>query len=384
MRIQFTLVFLLTGCLVLLFNACDKDDSSTIIQSGLDVETFESDKLNAFPIVGSMKTGSPNYPELDGRDVDPIWGLTEPYEIETNSSAGPGPRVTLKALYDNYYLFLLATWEDTSRSDEKDIWWFGSGESRDTTYAESEDYDWHKITETYTGQLARLSKVRVDTTVTPPDTQFVYNYSPVHLSGGEDALALLFNVSSKNFLNCSNLCHGNTMKTDAGELADLWMWGATRTDPKEYADDKYLTDAGFEDDSGDEIFDANEEDGLPGLQASTDPGANVPVLVDSNAIRFYPNLPWKGGNTIPGYIMHEPFGSKADITVKAVYRDGKWTLEMRRHLDTLMEDGSDIIFDPDVDSNVEFHLAVYDNNAGSDHAVSSQVHLLHFLQFNEE
>jgi len=195
---------------------------------------------------------------------------------------------------------------------------------------------------------------------------------------------VLFNVNSANFINCSNLCHGSTMQTDAGELADLWIWGATRTDPKDYADDKYLTDAGFVDDSGDEIFDVNENEGLPIQQAATDPGANVPVLVDSGAIRFYPNLPWKGGNTIPGYIMHEPFGSKADIVVRSAYREGKWTLEMRRHLDTLMEDGSDTIFNPDVDANIEFHSAVYDTSGGSNHAISSDVHLLHFLQFNEQ
>jgi hypothetical protein len=386
MRIH-TYVILLSVCCsaFFFFTACNKDQTTTVLQSGLKIEPFEKDKLNALPIIGYLKTDAPLYPVVDGDAKEAIWSLTEPFDIQTTADEkGFAPTITMKALYDNYYLFLLATWQDTSQSAQKNIWWYGSPNPGDTTYATRKDYTWTQISAPYYGTLARLQKIRVDTTTTPPDTQYVYDYSSVKFSGDEDAFAIMFNVNSTNFLNCTNFCHGNTMRMDTDEMADVWEWGATRTNIKNTADDLSLSDQGFTGDAGIAAYELNLKEGHPAFASTLDPGANVPVLVDSAAILFYPQLPWTGGNKIPGYVMHTPAGSRGDLLVKGHFKDGVWTLEMRRELDTLVADGTDVILNPDADANLEFHIALYDNAHGSSHATSTGVNLLHFLQYNEK
>jgi len=379
------LVFIIASLTLILILACSKDEETTIVNAGYEVEDFEPDKLNAYPIIGYMQTGSITYPVLDGDAKDEIWGLTEPYEIETTANDnGFAPTITLKALYDNYYLFILATWEDSTEDFRKDMWFLGSPVNGDTTFADRrEEYTWHQISERFNGYVGTIDKILVDTTTVPPDTQYVYQFEQVDISGGEDAFAIMWNVNSTNFINCTNLCHGENMSTDTDEKADLWYWAAARTNPKKYADDMSLTDAGFEADKGDPVFKPNGSEDEPEFANVLDPGSNRSFLYDSTATKYYGTLEWRGGNRIPGYVLGWPSGSRADIRAVGKYQSGTWTIEIRRRLDTMVEDGSDIIFNPDTDANVSFHLAVYDNAHGSSHAISSDSHLLHFLQLKK-
>lgn len=379
------LVFLIAGLLVLTIIACNKDSETTIVNTGFEVEEFEADKLNAYPIIGYMQSGSVTYPVLDGDARDEIWTLTEPYQVQTTADAnGFAPTVTLKALYDNYYLFLLATWEDTTESFRKDMWWLGKPDNGDTTYADRKDYTWHQISSPFKAYLGTVDKVLIDTTVVPPDTQYVYAYEQIEISGDEDALAIMWNVNSNNFLNCANLCHGgSSMSTDTDEMADVWFWSAARTNPKKYADDRSLQDTGFANDQGDPCFKPNENEGEPAFANVLDPGSNRSFLYDSTATKYYSTLEWRGGNRIAGYILSWPSGSRADIRAVGKYKEGSWTVEIRRRLDTMVEDGTDIIFNPDTEANIAFHLAIYDNAHGDNHAISSDTHLLHFLQLKK-
>ena len=368
----------------LLYLACNKDDSTTIVNSGLIVEDFDPDMLNAFPIMGYMRTGSPLYPTIDGGGREVVWTLTEPFEVQTTSpNGGFAPVVTMKALYDNYYLYILASWQDTSKSADKDVWFYGSPNSGDTTYYEVDTYSWVKITEPYTGQLATFSRIKVDSTVAPPDTQYVYNYKDLKFSGGEDGLAFMWNINATNFLNLADTWPGEDIALDAGERADIWHWGATRTNPKKHVDDRYVTEDGLGYDTGIGVFRINEDDGAPAFSEKSDPGANVLVLVDSVATPFYAVIPWPGGSRIAGYVMREPDRSRADIYAVGVFDDGTWTLEIKRALETLDDEGHDIRFNPDSDAILEFYIAVYDNGHGLDNASSSDLLLLRFLQFNE-
>jgi hypothetical protein len=384
MRFSLRIAFLTIFCIAfILFSACDKDEESTIVQSGLAIEDFEIEALNAYPIMGFMQTSSPTNPLLDGNGKDLIWHETQAYEVETNATDGAGPTVSLKALYDNYYLFILAEWEDDSPSRQKDVWWFGEPGQNDTTYVEELNYSWNRISEPWEGVVGQIDKIKIDTTTTPWDSTFIYEYEKVEFSGNEDGLALMFNVNSTNFLNCTNYCHGTTMKTDANETVDMWHWHAGLTGPRNYVDDKYLDSEGFQDDSGTPIFKENLKDDNPNFATAQDPGANAMALYDSTAVQYYETLSWFGGNSIPGWVVQRPSGSKSDIVSYARHSEGKWTLEIKRALNTLIEDGTDIILDPGTNASLEFHVAVYDNNSGKDHAISNNVHLIRFLQYNQ-
>lgn len=377
------ILFAIASCALVFSVSCDKDQQQTILQSGLMVEDFDPAVLNAYPIMGYLRTGAPTYPILDGKGGDLIWHETLPYEVETTTANGAGPTVTLKALYDNYYLFILAEWEDDTKSIHKDFWWFGEPGMGDTTYVTSSDYSWHRISSAWEGYVGSIDKVRIDTTATPPDTTIIYEYEKVEFSGNEDGLAFMFNVNSTNFLNCTNLCHGNSMKTDANETVDIWYWHAGITNPRNYFDDLYLDSEGFKGDTGNPIFKENIKDGLPNFATAQGPGANVNVLYDSTAVQYYGTLKWFGSNSIPGWVVQRPSGSRADVRTYANYDGTKWTLEIRRALDTFVKDGTDIILNPGTDASLEFHLALYNNSSGADHAISSNVHLIRFLQYNQ-
>lgn len=366
--------------------SCEKKSESTPVEPGLKIEDYESGTLNALPIIGYMKTGSVLPPALDGVANEEIWTLTEPYEITTEGGAnGFSPTVTFKALYDNYYLYILATWEDTAESVQKDVWWFGSEAQGDTTFAEQRpEYSWHRISEPYYGYIANLSRIKVDTTKTPPDTLYIYSYKRIDLSGNEDGFAIMWNINSTNFLGCTSLCHGSTMGTDVNEATDLWYWMAHRSDPKGYADDLSLQPTGFVGDNGDSTWYPNVDGDLPAVTDPMEPGRNLTFLHDTTTnLTFYESLPWVGGNRVPGYVLQWPSGSRANVRVASSFADGKWTLEMRRQLNTDVENNTDVQFNPDTDANVEFHIAVYENADGADHAYSSGTHVLHFLQYKD-
>ena len=384
MRFSLRMFFLtISVCSLMITISCNKDDKSTIVQSGMQIEEFESGVLNALPIIGYLQTGSPTYPVLDGDGKDLIWHETEAYEVPTSKENGAGPTVSLKALYDNYYVFLLAEWDDDSHSMHKDFWWYGEPGIGDTTYIANSDYQWHRISSLWEGYVGKIDKIKIDTTVTPRDTTFIFEYEKREFSGNEDGLAFMFNVNSTNFLNCTNFCHGTSMKTDAAETADIWYWHSALSSPRNYVDDQSLSSEGFVADAGNPIFKKNEKDGLPNYVTAQDPGANVGILYDSTAVQYYGTLKWFGSNYTPGYVIQKSEGSRGDIRAVATYSAGKWTVEIRRALNTLVTDGTDIIFNPGTEASLEFHLAVYDNASGKDHAISQDVHLIRFLQYNQ-
>lgn len=372
-------------CLTLII-ACEKKSETTIVQSGLEVEAFESDKLNVLPIIGYMQTGSVLPPVIDGNAEDVIWTLTEPYEVVTEGGPnGFGPTVTFKALYDNYNLFLLAIWEDTSKSVDKDVWWLGKHGQNDTTFVEPiPDYEWNQISEPFSGYVRILAKIKIDTTVAPPDTQYVYAYEKKFFSGNEDGFAIMWNINSTNFLGCTSLCHGPSMAADVDETADVWYWMAHKTNPKGYADDLSLQSTGFMGDSGDSCWIPNISDDLPQFMNQDEPGRNLTFLHDTlTTTNFYSTLSWKGSDRVPGYLLQLPSGSRSNVHVVASHNGNKWTLEMKRRLDSGDVTSADVQFNPDTEANVDFHVVVYDNQDSGNHAHSTGTHVLHFLQYNE-
>ena len=431
-------------CLFLLFLACEEDITTTQVQLDLTIETPEADKLNAYPIIGYIKSGGDIAPEIDGRASDYIWQDVYSYEIFTqNGKDGFAPTITMKALYDNWYIYFLVQWEDETKSLDKDTWWFGESNpnnfttinifdttftyytpadtvynEEDTTYytedtvsvnrkvRDTVQKEWSIIDEYFMGITETVTykvDVIIDSNKTPPTTEYIpgsisSSFDTTIISGDEDGFSIFWNDKYANITSCSNLCHQSSMSTEANQLLDIWRWGSLQTnaynlkdfDIEEflgYADDKYLTENSFHGDIGDSSFFPNSNEFLPAFMDyhnSGNTGFNPYFLHDSlwvTTITFAEGLDWQGTNTLPGYVRHKPTESRDDVRAKGNYENGVWTLEIKRSINT--DDEFDIQFNPDLETDIEFFISVFDNSHGSDHAVSDNVHKLHFLQYNE-
>ncbi len=110
---------------------------------------------------------------------------------------------------------------------------------------------------------------------------------------------------------------------DQGHEADIWFWKAYRTDPAGFADDKMHILSQFrsrkskplKSKSGNKMY----------LQRIVDTGVSAytrDILVEYK------------GDAISGFVSRHPQGSRADVKAKGNWRDGKWSIEFARRLDT--------------------------------------------------
>jgi hypothetical protein len=79
----------------------------------------------------------------------------------------------------------------------------------------------------------------------------------------------------------------------------------------------------------------------------------------------YSNATFKKGDTIPGYILARPRGSRGDIDAVGVWKDGRWTLEIGRKLVT-GDKAHDVQFD-DFKNTYYFGIAVFGNDGSNVH-----------------
>lgn len=140
----------------------------------------------------------------------------------------------------------------------------------------------------------------------------------------------------------------------AGYFLDLWNWRAHLSNPLGYGDDQHIAWYRLYD-SGDPMFFSNwdaekgqprwmfdpQSDGAPALRWEELTGERVDVeqaqyLSADNAVPFDPEHAWREGDAIPGQVLREPSGSRADIRVlgKARWADGHWDVTLVRALDT--------------------------------------------------
>lgn len=124
-----------------------------------------------------------------------------------------------------------------------------------------------------------------------------------------------------------------TLSSDRPYKADIWYWKAHRTDHAGYADDKnqlYISDP------------------LPHTKRLVSAGGNLFYLKrkgDAGKAAYqavvYPDYV---GDEASRFEQQKPDGSRADIRAKGVWKDGVWTIEFSRLLDTGQSD--DVILDP--------------------------------------
>lgn len=161
-----------------------------------------------------------------------------------------------------------------------------------------------------------------------------------------------------------------------GGFVDLMQWRAHRSNPIGMADDGYVLEYRLSD-AGKGVFSTNWDKaanqpkymfdpakvGFRSRTADTlrDPSMPTSLIPEENAIAFDPNADWKEGDLIPEYYVTRTgaSGSAADnADVKGTWKDGMWTVEWVRKINTGHDD--DKALKPGGTVTVGF--AVHDDN----------------------
>jgi Ni,Fe-hydrogenase I cytochrome b subunit len=211
----------------------------------------------------------------------------------------------------------------------------------------------------------------------------------------EDKFALLFPISEDadfRRYGCSVYCHADQKNghsrhwTFGNTLVDAWHWKSVRTDPFGNVDDKYWLGTGeISDDSDGRHGDPGEGGHANNLVEGVANPIMLPTSLDSITMgaliqskaeiytqKAAEKLPV--GFEVPGAIISEAEGDRADIRCISAYRNGTWRLEVMRKLDT----GSDydVVFSPG--GKYDFTVTAFDHNANR-HSYSHEVYRLYLV-----
>ena len=187
-----------------------------------------------------------------------------------------------------------------------------------------------------------------------------------------------------------------------GELTDLWHWKSVRTEPNGQVDDGYVVDpstgkcvglncrladgktaGGYRDNNRAGFMAAcpGDPDGTGGFPCFMGPaGAEIVEdnrywILDQEKQPFVDAF--KPGARVAGIVTAPFVGSRGEVSSRARYADGQWTLEMKRALTTPAGEAEDVQFN-DLTKSYEFGIAVFDN-AQINHASHETVLRLTFL-----
>jgi LPXTG-motif cell wall-anchored protein len=209
-------------------------------------------------------------------------------------------------------------------------------------------------------------------------------------SGNEDRFGILWNtddsIADFNTRGCTVLCHAKMYTNAEGEFGDMWHWKAARSNPMGFVDDKYLNntaddeDGGRHGDGGDSTYQDNVNEagdgptytwaGTPSNPPAVPANLAGRFLLDADAVAI---IDPAAGDRIPGYVLRNPSGSRADVRAHGTWADGVWTVEVERALDVganAVKDGEkvDQILAPG--GTYHFGLAIMDDT-GSNHSVAA-------------
>lgn len=302
------------------------------------------------PVLSLSAAKADKAPALDGVAED-VWGKAKPVTIHVNGGINKGATdVALKALYSQDTIYFLAQYKDPTESLRRQPW------------VKQPDGSWKAVSgaESY-----------------------------------EDKFALLWNINdsikSFNEQGCAVSCHATTAGRDRplkytnadGELGDIWHMKTVRTNPVGQIDDQYLdndtksADAGRKSDAktaGSYADNTKEWQKTPPFALPANKPAPPYWIMDAEKVAF-DDSKYKAGDEVPGIVIAPAVGDRGDIAAKAVWKDGMWTAEWSRKLQTGSK--TDVQFDPK--KEFYFGVAVFDN-AQIGHAVQYGVTKLTFEQ----
>lgn len=279
-------------------------------------------------------------PTMDA--VDPSWNTVSGIFVRlmpmgTPEMMGIHNTVLIKSLHTDKNIYVYASWPDYTKSVNKKMW----VKQDDGSWKQSKDDE---------DRIAMIWEI---------------DNSMAGFSGGR---------------GCMAVCHTNPKDPREGIMStfysggygDVWHWKAARTHPVGYADDQYLDQKGREADPGKAAYKDNKSSNgtTPAFMAAQ--GSNdSPFLLGAKAKPFE-NDRFKPGDMVPAYVLQAPQGDRADIQAYSNYKDGTWTVILKRSLNT--GHPMDVRFDRGRD--YFFAVAVFDN-AGDEYHLKS--HLLRLL-----
>ena len=196
----------------------------------------------------------------------------------------------------------------------------------------------------------------------------------------EDKFAVLWNISSPAFeqRGCGSACHtgegkpyGNKYTATAGERLDMWHVKSVRTAVSVgQTDDGYVDNTRYEQGKNDNAgrkTDPKTVGGYVDNQTADKKGpkfalkGNKPAppywILDAEKEPF-DDSKYKAGDEVPGIIVAPFAGDRGDVPTTMVWKDGVWTLVLKRKLVTGSE--FDVQFD-DLKKPYAFGVAVFDN-----------------------
>ena len=239
----------------------------------------------------------------------------------------------LKSVHTNENIYIYATWPDYTKSVNSKMW------------VKQEDGTWKNSTD------------------------------------DEDRISFIWEIGDSMIgfsqgRGCVALCHpdpkdpykGIMSTRYIGGLADVWHWKAARTNPAGFADDQYMDQEKRKNDPGEAAYKENiEKQGAsPAFMFADGTGAS-PFLFASEAKPFNDSR-FKSGDKLPAFVLKTPTGDRADIEAYGIYKDGFWTVILKRPLNT--RHNTDVQFVSGKEYN--FSAAIFDN-AGDQYHLKTQL-----------
>ena len=332
--------------------------------------------LSAMPAMAqkalvSVKTDQA--PTIDGT-VDAAWEKAPAYKIILDQTPYKPEgfkgltktNVTMKSMYDKDNLYVLLQWEDPTQSFERSPW------------VKQADGTWK--------QLKAADSTGHDNTYY------------------EDKFALLWNINATGFdkKGCDVACHkarggkiaGIEDKSpgrkylEPGQTVDMWHWKGVRTGPVGQVDDQFIDDTkdptknadwGRKGDArtgGGYSNNVNKDKTGPAWMNKTPSAENKYWVLDDQKTEFVDTF--KPGDVVGGIVIAPFTGSRGDLSARAIWKSGMWTLEIKRPLVTTGEKAKeqDVQFD-DLKKTYFFGVSAFDNTQ-INHMYHDGVHRLTF------
>jgi hypothetical protein len=308
-------------------------------------------------------------PVLDGRHEDDVWSRTREVVVNTGHGAnfeGGEVPVRIRALHDGKYAYFLFRWPDSTFS-QKHIPLMKTAQGWsvvNSAYAKNDENDYYE--DKFAVMLARSPIVAGNTTQ-------LGNRPVADKPGPTNGLGL----------------HATT----DGSIADVWHWKSVRSGSLNQFDDNYFgppvpskpgeryTGGYAQDPHARGGFDQNftRIAGSEHVKPKVLPRDLAAQLARQGRFNADPNISDEGvfamkredtvpysveldalippGTVIPSVVLDGPFeGDRGDVAAHATWKDGWWTIEARRLLDT----GSR--WDQPITDGIYLWVSVFDHN----------------------
>ncbi|MCP4326599.1 MAG: ethylbenzene dehydrogenase [Psychromonas sp.] len=271
-----------------------------------------------------------------------------PYKPNNGYKGIKKTTVIMQSLYDDEYVYFLMTYKDPTYSMNRFPW------------EKQDDGSWK--------QLKNKDNTGHDNTYY------------------EDKFAILWDINSDGFAKkgCNAACHradngeidGIKSKSPArkftkpGQTIDMWHWKGVRTNGNGQMDDQFINSnkdpkknkgwgrKGDHKTGGGYVN--NVDNKQPKFVSASLTNDSV-VIFDSEKQPFAKD--YDKTTRIPGIITQPFTGSRGDIVTVGVWKEGVWTLEVKRKLVTTGKNAKtqDVQFD-DMEKIYPFGIAVFDNS----------------------